>query len=53
MGFREVSRDIQGLVRIIEALAQEHAKTRGVQNGILDLLKRGFFGRLRWLIFGS
>lgn len=52
MGFRELSRDFRGAERIIDALAKEHAVTRGYVNGIISLFQRGLFGRLKWLIFG-
>lgn len=34
-------------------LAREHAQTRGYVMGILQVLNRGFFGRLKWLLFGK
>ena len=34
-------------------IARDHAVTRGYVNGLLQLVNRGFFGRLRWLLFGK
>ena len=53
MGFRELVRDTQGLARVVDTLAKEHAQTRGVVNHIMQFLGRGFGGRLKWLIFGK
>jgi hypothetical protein len=33
-------------------VSQEHAKTRGMVIAILQVLRRGFFGRMKWLLFG-
>ena len=33
-------------------ISLEHAKTRGLAMVALSVLQRGFFGRLKWLLFG-
>lgn len=33
-------------------IQMEHAKTRGMVIGCMMVLRRGFFGRLKWLFFG-
>ena len=33
-------------------LNREHAITRGVAVSCLQVLQRGFWGRLKWLLFG-
>lgn len=53
-GFRNLARDQQGLTRIVDGLAQEHAQTRGGLNMVASIiLGRGFWGRLKWLLMGS
>jgi hypothetical protein len=36
----------------LRQLSRDHAITRGVVAQILGVLRRGFFGRMRWLLFG-
>lgn len=33
-------------------LAKAHAMTRGGTNACLNVLQRGFWGRLKWLVMG-
>ena len=33
-------------------ISREHAKTRGFAMIALSVLQRGFWGRLKWLLFG-
>lgn len=35
------------------AISLEHAKTRGMAIVCLQVLQRGFWGRLRWLLTGK
>ncbi len=35
-----------------QTVSLEHAKTRGVAVACWSVLKRGFFGRLKWLLTG-
>lgn len=35
-----------------QEFGREHAITRGIAATALTVLKRGFWGRLRWLLFG-
>lgn len=37
---------------VAQQLSREHAITRGMANVALFVLRRGFFGRLKWLLFG-
>lgn len=34
-------------------ISVEHAKTRGLAVGCAMILRRGFFGRLKWLLRGK
>lgn len=52
-GFRELARDHAGLARIVDGLAKEHAQTRGMTAAILQMLQRGLWGRLRWMLLGE
>ena len=38
---------------IVDGLAKEHAQTRGMVAAILQVLQRGLWGRLRWMILGK
>lgn len=38
--------------RIAMRIGREHAITRGIVVTILGVLRRGFFGRLKWALFG-
>lgn len=37
---------------VAQQLSREHAITRGIAATSLNVLRRGFFGRLKWLLFG-
>lgn len=37
----------------LKELSIEHARTRGAVQIYGSLLARGFFGRLKWLLFGK
>lgn len=37
----------------VRRLGVEHARTRGLALGIAGVLHRGFFGRMKWLLFGK
>ena len=43
---------IQARRTVAEQISREHAITRGVVGQIIGVLQRGFFGRLKWLLFG-
>lgn len=45
-GFRELQQAHQ-------TLAREHAQTRGITVSLVNLMRRGFWGRLRWLLTGK
>ena len=47
----ELAREVEGLARVVDALAKEHAQTRGQLNQIIGLVSRGLWGRLTWLLF--
>lgn len=38
--------------RIANRVGREGAITRGMTMGILSVLQRGFFGRMKWLLLG-
>ncbi len=38
--------------KIAMRVGRDGAITRGMVGGILSLLQRGFFGRLKWLLVG-
>lgn len=38
--------------KIAMRVGRENAITRGVVMSVLQLLRRGFFGRLKWLVMG-
>jgi len=38
--------------KIAMRVGREHAITRGGLNGVIAVLQRGFFGRLKWLLLG-
>lgn len=33
-------------------ISREHAITRGIAVSVLQVMRRGFFGRLKWVLFG-
>ena len=45
-GFKELVKDHQ-------TLAREHAQTRGLAVAVINVLKRGLLGRLKWLLVGK
>lgn len=38
--------------KIATRVGREGAVTRGMTMGIIEVLRRGFFGRLKWLLLG-
>jgi hypothetical protein len=38
---------------VAEQLGRDIAINRGLSHSILQLLQRGFFGRLKWVLFGK
>lgn len=38
--------------KIAMRVGRDGAVTRGMTMGIIAVLQRGFFGRLKWLVFG-
>ena len=60
MAFRQLhavslahARELEELAKAHNVLAQEHAQTRGLVSSMVLVLRRGFWGRLRWLLFGT
>jgi len=61
MDFRHLARNVEGLARIVDGLAKEHAQTRGMVHTLLGTVthnprtgqSRGILGRLKWLILGK
>jgi hypothetical protein len=43
---------IMGRKTNAQRLSTEHAILTGTLNSVLALLRRGFFGRLKWLVLG-
>lgn len=38
--------------KIATRVGKDGAMTRGLVNGVIAVLRRGFFGRLKWLLLG-
>jgi hypothetical protein len=38
--------------KIVMRVGRDHAQTRGMVHGIIAILRRGFFGCLKWLVAG-
>ena len=51
---QQARRDIRIEARktIAQQLSREHAITRGIAATTLSVLRRGLWGRLKWLLFG-
>ena len=43
---------IEARKTVAQQLSIEHARTRGIAVASYSVLRRGFFGRLKWLLLG-